>query len=161
MQPPLSASKPSRPPEAISGHLRYEPRDADTPPWRMSPRPPRPAPRSHPPWPPAVLTPGSLLPRRAGSRVPPRPPGRSAEGASTPTAGVPDTEAPNSAPAGARRCWPGAALPPGAGRGRQRDRKSRLRLWAQASCCSKPLRLGWGAEARAAPLSSLSLSHSF
>lgn len=118
------------------------------------------APRSHPP-PPAVLTPRSLLSRRADSRVPPRPPrtaGTQRREASTPTTGVRDTEAPNSAPAGARGSWPGAALPPGAGRGRQRDRKSRLRLWAQASCYSKPLQLGWGAEAHASPVSVLAVT---
>lgn len=113
-------------------------------------------PRSHPP-PPAVLTQGSRLSRRADSRVPPRPlrsAGTQREEASTPTAGVPDTEAPNSAPAGARGSWPGAALPPGAGRGRQRDRKSRLRLWAQAPATQS--RCSW-ARVQRHKLSSLSL----
>lgn len=62
------------------------------------------APRSHTP-PPAVLTPGSRLSRCADSRVPPRSSrtaGTQRREASAPTTGVRDTEAPNSAPAGAR-----------------------------------------------------------
>lgn len=97
------------------------------------------APRSRP-RPPAVLTPESRLSRRADSRVLSRTAGTQRREASTRTTGVRDTEAPNSAPGGARESWPGAALPPGAGRGCQGDRKSRLRLLSLGlplpkSCC--------------------------
>lgn len=68
------------------------------------------------------------LPRASPASPEPRHGATQRREASTRTPGDRNTEAPNSAPAGVCESWPGAALPPGAARFRQRDRKSRLWL---------------------------------